>query len=155
MSISPQISAQSAAEMNSNVSIALHKRTISKLSVESAENKPNFVENPLNSRILRPKRVWKASQNAQFLTDQNEISSLDSYSSDSYEGCSPVESGPQTEPRQSKIVVEIPFRPEIHQKRGPLYLSESLQPNPMNRGPRAKPIPKKWSKKQPNDHTSK
>ena len=155
MSISSRISAQSASDTNTNVSIALHKRTISRVSVESAEKKPNFVENPLNPRILRSKRARKASQNIQFLADQDEISSLDSYSSDGYEESSPVDFGSETEPIQSKIVVEISFRPEIHQKRGPLYLSESLQPNPTNRGPKAKPIPKKWSKKQPNDHTSK
>ena len=100
--------------MKNNALITLHKRTISKLSIESAENKLNSIEIPLNSRILRLKRVWKASQNAQFLMNQDEISSLDSYSSDGYEGFSPVDSRPQTEPIQSKIVVKIPFRPEIH-----------------------------------------
>ena len=75
--------------------------------------------------------------------DQDEISSLDSYSSDGYRKSSPVDSEPQTEPIQPKIIIEIPFRPEIHQKHGPLYLSESLQPTSMNRGPRAKSIPKK------------
>ena len=114
MSISTQISAQSTLEMKNNASIALNKRTISKLSVESAENKPNSIENPLNLRILRPKHVWKASQNAQFSTDKDETSSLDSYSSDGYEGSSPVDSGPGTEPIKPKIVVGIPFRPEIH-----------------------------------------
>ena len=155
MSVSPRISAQSAPESSASASIALHKRTISKLSVESAENKPNSIKNVPNPCALRPKRVRKASQNAQFLTDQDEISSLDSYSSDGYEKSSPVVSGAQTEPTRHKVVVEIPFRSEIHHKRGPLYLLESLHPNPTNRGPKAKPIPKKWTKKQPNDHTSK
>ena len=107
--ISPQISAQSTSEMKNNASIALQKCTISKLSVESAENKPNSVENPLNSRILRPKRVQKASQNIQFLADQDETSSLDIYSSESYEKLSLVDFGPPTEPIQSKIVIEILF----------------------------------------------
>jgi hypothetical protein len=147
MSVSPRISAQSAPESSASASIALHKRTISKLSVESAENKLNSIENAANSYVLRPKRARKASQNAQFLTNQDEISSLDSYNSDGYEGSSPVDSGAQTEPPRHKVVVEIPFRPEIHHKRGPLYLLESLYPNPANRGPKAKPIPKKWAKK--------
>ena len=155
MSISPRISAQSAPESSASASIALHKRTISKLFVESADNKPNSIENAPNSYVLRSKRARKASQNAQFAVYQDETSSPDSYSSDGYEGSSPVDSGAQTEPPQHKVVVEIPFRPEIHYKRGPLYLLESLHPNPANRGPKAKPIPKKWAKKQPNDHTSK
>ena len=75
--------------------------------------------------------------------NQDEISSLDSYSSDGYEGLSPISSGPQTKSTQPNIIIEILFRPEIHQKPDPLYLSESLQLNSMNRGPRAKPIPKK------------
>ena len=74
--------------------------------------------------------------------NQDEIFSLDIYSSDGYEGFSLVDSGPQTEPIQSKIIIEISFRPEIHQKHGPLYLSESLQSNNTNRGSRAKSIPK-------------
>ena len=75
--------------------------------------------------------------------DQDEISSLDSYSSDNYKRSSPIDPGPQTEPIQSKIIVKISFQLEIHQKRGPLYLSESLQPTSINRGPRAKPTLKK------------
>ena len=59
MSVSPQISAQSASEKNTNASIALHKRTISKLSVESTENKPNSVENPLNSRIFYGQNMYE------------------------------------------------------------------------------------------------
>ena len=149
MSISQRISVQSASATNTNASIALHKRTISKLSVESAENKPNSIENPSNSRVLWPKRVRKVSQNAQFLIHQDEISSPDSPSSEGYEGSSPVDSGAQTESTRPNVMVEIPFRPEIHHKRGPLYFSESLHSNPTNRGPRAKPIPKKWAKKQP------
>ena len=155
MSVSSRISAHSAPESSASASIALHKRTISKLSVESAENKPIFVENPSNSYVLRPKRVRKASQNAQFSMNQDETSSLDSDSSDGYEKSSPVDSDAQTESIRPKVVVEIPFRSEIHYKRGPLYLLESLQSNPTNRGSRAKSIPKKWTKKQSNDHTSK
>ena len=155
MSVSPRISTQSAPESSASASVALHKRTISKLSVESAENKPISIENPSNSHVLQSKRARKASQNAQFLTEQDEISSTDSYSSDGYKGSSPVDSGTETKPAQPKVVVEIPFRPEIHYKRGPLYLSESLHPTPANRGPKAKSIPKKWAKKQSNDHTSK
>ena len=141
--------------MNNDASIALHKRTISKLSVESAENKPISNTNPLNLRNLRSKRTQKASQNVQLLPDQDEISSLDSYSSEGYKRSSSVDSGFETESKQPKIVIEISFRLEIHQKRGPLYLSESLQQNPVNRGSRTKSISKKWSKKQLNDHTSK
>ena len=143
MSVSSRISAQSAPESSASASIALHERTISKLSVESAENKPISIENLSNSNFLRSKRARKASQNVQFVIYQDETSSLDSYSSDGYEGFSPVDSGAQTESIRSKVVVEIPFRPEIHYKRGPLYLSESLKPNPANGGPRAKSIPKK------------
>ena len=155
MSVSPRISAQPVPESSASASIALHKRTISKVSVESAEKKLNSVEDPSNSNVLRPKRTRKASQNVQFAIYQDKTSSPDSYSSDGYEGFSPVDSGPQMDPTRPKVVVEIPFRPEIHQKRGPLYLSESLHPNPANRGLKAKSIPKKWAKKQPNDHTSK
>ena len=86
---------------------------------------------------------------------QDETSFPDSYSSNDYEEFSPVDSGAQMEPTRPQVVVEISFRPEIHQKRGPLYLSESLHSNPVNRGPKAKPIPKKWTKKQSNNHTSK
>ena len=114
MSISPRISAQSASDIVINVSITLHKRTINKLSVKSAENKPISVKNPLNSRILRSKRVQKASQNAQFLSDQDEISFLNSYSSEGYKGSSSVDSNSEIESIRPKIVVEIPFRSEIH-----------------------------------------
>ena len=154
MSVSPRISVQSASATNTNASIALHKPTISNLSVESAENKPISVENPSNSRVLRLKRVRKASQNAQFLIHQDEISFPDSPSSKGYEGSSPVDSGAQTESTRPNVVVEIPFWPEIHYKRGSLYLSESLHPNTTNRWSRAKSIPKKWTKNQSNDHTS-
>ena len=114
MSVSLRISAQSASDANTNASIALHKRTISKLSVESVENQPNSITGPSNSRVLQPKRTRKVSQNVQFAIYQDEISSPDSYSSDGYEGSSPVDSGPQTEPTRSKVVVEIPFQSEIH-----------------------------------------
>ena len=155
MSVSSRISAQFAPESSASTSIALHKRTISKLSVESVENQSNFIKNPLNTLNSRSKRVRKASQNAQFSIYKDETSSLDSYSSDSYEGSSPVDSDAQTGPIQSHISVEIPISTEIRYKRGPLYLSETLHPNPTNKGPRTKPISKKWSKKQPNNHISK
>ena len=155
MSISQRISVQSASVININVSIVLHKRTISKLSVESTKNKSNSVENPSNSYVLWPKRVRKVSQNVQFLIHQDEISFPDSPSSEGYEGSSPVDSGVQTESTRPNVMIEISFRFEIYYKRGPLYFSESLHLNPTNRGPRTKSIPKKWTKKQLNDHTSK
>ena len=114
MSVSPRISVQSASESSASASIALHKRTISKLSVESAENKPISVENLSNSNFLRLKRTRKAVQNVQFVIYQDETSFLDSYSSNGYKGSSPVDSGPQTDSTRPKVVVEIPFRPEIH-----------------------------------------
>ena len=149
------MSVQSAPESSVSTSIVLHKRTVSKLSVESAENKLNSVENPSNLNELRSKRVRKVSQNAQFAIYQDETCSPDSYSSDGYEESSPVDSDLQMNPTRPEIVVELPFQSGIHHKRGPLYLSESLHLNPANRGPKAKYIPKKWTKKQSNDHTSK
>ena len=91
MSISQRISAQSASATNTNALIALHKRTINKLSVENTENKSNSIENPSNSRVLRSKHVRKASQNVQFLIHQDEISSPDSPSSEGYERFSSIE----------------------------------------------------------------
>ena len=147
MSISPRISVQSVSESSVSASIALHKRTINKLSIESVENKPISVENLSNSNFFRSKRTRKVSQNVQFVIYQDETSSLDSYSSNGYNRSSSVDSDVQTESIRSKVVVEILFRSEIHYKRDPLYLSESLQPNPANREPIAKSIPKKWTKK--------
>ncbi|ERF69056.1 hypothetical protein EPUS_09462 [Endocarpon pusillum Z07020] len=57
-------------------------------------------------------------------------------------------------PIDPNITIEILFRSGIHQKRGPLYLADSLHLNPTKRGPKAKSIPKKWAEKQPNDHTN-
>ncbi|ERF75030.1 hypothetical protein EPUS_09477 [Endocarpon pusillum Z07020] len=57
-------------------------------------------------------------------------------------------------PIDPNIAVEILFRAEIHQKRGPLYLAESLYPKSIKKGPKAKSIPKKWAEKQPNDYTT-
>ncbi|ERF71371.1 hypothetical protein EPUS_09463 [Endocarpon pusillum Z07020] len=57
-------------------------------------------------------------------------------------------------PIDPNISVKILFQAEIHQKRGPLYLVESLYPKSTKKGPKAKSIPKKWAEKQPNDHTT-
>ena len=134
MSVSPRISVQSVSESSASASIVLYKRTINKLSVKSAENKPISIENLSNSNFLRSKRVRKVVQNVQFVIYQDETSFLDSYSSNGYKGFSPVDSDPQTDSTRPKIVVEIPFRLEIHQKRGPLYLSEILHSNLASRG---------------------
>ena len=104
--------------------IVLYKYTISKLFIESTENKLNSAENPSNSNELRSKCVRKVSQNVQFAIYQDET-------------CS------QMNPIRPEIVVELPFQSGIHYKRGPLYLSESLHLNPANRGLKAKSIPKK------------
>ena len=128
-------------------SIGLHKRSECALSTKSAENKRFPCENPSNSRISRRKRIRKTSQHSHFSIYRDETSSPSSYSSDSYRGSSPVHSALETERVRPKIVVEIPFRPEIHQNPGPLSLLEPLQPTSTNRGPRTRPIPKKWSKK--------
>ena len=61
MSVSPRISAQFAPESSASASIALYKRTINKLSVESAENQSNSIENVSNPLNIRLKRVRKAS----------------------------------------------------------------------------------------------
>ena len=61
MSVSLRILAQFASESSASASIVLHKRTFSKLFVESVENQSNSVENPLNILNSRLKRVRKAS----------------------------------------------------------------------------------------------
>ena len=114
MSVSPRISVQSASESSANASIVLYKRTINKLSVKSDESKPISIKNLSNSIFLRSKRVRKAVQNVQFAIYQDETSFLDSYSSNGYNESSPIDSDPQTDSTRPKIVVEIPFRLEIH-----------------------------------------
>ncbi|KAF7505354.1 hypothetical protein GJ744_000975 [Endocarpon pusillum] len=133
---------------------SLRKRSASALSVDSAKNEPISTENPSNLSISRPKRLRKAPQHHQFWVYQDETSSLDSYSSDSYEESSPVNSARQLGPVDPNIVVEIPFRSEIHRNPGPLDPLEPPQPISAKRGPRGRAVPKKWSEKQPNDHTN-
>ncbi|KAF7502059.1 hypothetical protein GJ744_007689 [Endocarpon pusillum] len=154
MSTSSRFAAQSASDMAINGLFSSRKRSASLLATQSVENDAIPIENPSNSFNPRPKRLRKASQHPQFVIYQDETSSSDSYSSDSYEGPSPVDSAPRTGRVDPNISVEIPFWPGIHQKSGPLYLAEPLQPISTNKEPRARAIPKSWAKKQPNDHTN-
>ncbi|KAF7503077.1 hypothetical protein GJ744_004359 [Endocarpon pusillum] len=154
MSTSSRFAAQSASDMAINGLFSSRKRSASVLATQSVENDAISIENSSNSSNSGLKRRRKASQHPQFVIYQDETSSSDSYSSDSYEGPSPVDSAPRIGRVDPNISVEIPFWPEIHQKSGSLYLAEPLQPISTNRGPRARAILKSWAKKQPNDHTN-
>lgn len=155
MPISHPFSTESSSQKVIDASIGLRKRSASVLSIESGENEPSCVKINKKSTVSHFKRPQKVSRNSQFSIFEDETASPDCCSSDSYRELSPAHSAAQIEPIQSKIMVEIPFRPEIHRNSSSLYFLEPLQPISTNRGPRAKPIPKKWAKKQPNDHTSK
>ena len=74
------------------MSIGLRKRSISVLLIENDKIETISLLNLSNSRVLHLKRTQKASQNAQFSIFQDNISSLNSYSSDNYRESSPVHS---------------------------------------------------------------
>ena len=114
MAISLRIPSKSQLETASSVLIGARKRSAGALSVESAENELFSVKNPLNSPVSRQKRVRKAFQHPYFAVYQDETSSPDSYSSDSYREFSPVYSAPKIGSVRPNIIVELPFQPKIH-----------------------------------------
>ena len=114
MTISLRTSSKSASEIAPSASIGSYKRSASALSVDSAKNELFPIKKAWNSSVSHQKRVRKPVQHVHFVVYEDETSSPDSYSSDSYRGSSPVYSAPQIGSVQSHISVELPFQSGIH-----------------------------------------
>jgi hypothetical protein len=114
------------------------------------------------SPIPPSKRLRKAFQRPQFSIYEDETSREDSSNLDNDFNSTSVETKPQLGKIQPNISVEIPFRPEFHTGLEDISLqkyskntSQILKNLAINSSQRVPKIPRKWTEKQPNDHTSK
>jgi hypothetical protein len=120
---------------------------------------PTESNNPSSDRYL--KRARKSSQLPQFKVYEDKISGADSPNLDGQNKPTPVLIEPQTGKIWPHITVEIPsrsdFRPNLattaskKDNREPLSSLLSIAINGARKAPQ---IPQKWTKNQPNDHTS-